>query len=186
MNNIIAIGKRYKDMNCLSLAPWSGLAWCDVELHLSQYNLSANISKECSSRLSWHLGKDSNTALPTLYDLFNNKWKPVSLQIGSQWKIELDMNNYQRYTAKKDYHVLLEKTNYGIEVNAHYNIFSIERAHEAQRNTPQYEDTITMHIVEQSKQSLDEILSLPKHEILVVEQKEIEMLEYLISALPKP
>lgn len=96
------------------------------------------------------------------------------------------MNNYQRHKAQKNYHILLEKTNYGIEINAHYNIKSIERAHEAQDNTPQYENTIHIHIIEQSKQSLDEVLSLPKHEILVVEQKEIEMLEYLISALPKP
>lgn len=182
----ITIGKPYEDLNYLSLLLWNGLATGDIFLNLSQYNISENIFKECNSRLSGHFAPDSNTALPALYDLFNDKWKLVSLSLWTQWKIELDMNNYQKHQAKKDYHILLEKTNYGIEINAFYNRLSIEHAHEPRNNTPRYEETIHMHVIEQSQKWMHEVLSLPQDEILIVEKKEIEMLEYLISALPKP
>lgn len=188
MSQTITIGKPCTlwEHNTIQLLVWDGLATWDIILWLNQIlSFDTFKSKTCNSRLSGHFAPDSNTALPALYKLFNGKWEEeyIWVPVGLKWKIELDMNNYQRYEAKKDYHVSLERTDYGIFLEAFYNKLNSDVAFGERNNTIDREDNMNMSIVEESKQWLYNNLQFEPHTMLYVSKNEFKMLEYLIANL---
>lgn len=186
MNQQITIWKEPKNniLNKIDFSLWYGSATGDIYLSITAMDLEGEYYKDCSSRLSGEFSPDSHNALPALYALFNDTWKEAKVEIWSKWKIALDMNNYQKYEAKKDYRMILEKTSYGILIKLFYNIWNMERAHEAKYNTPEREDSITIHAIKKSEEQLHDILQFDRQTMLYLEEKEFKMLEYLIAQLP--
>jgi hypothetical protein len=166
------------------ISPWESLAVGDIYLSLHQIlSFESFQFKSLGSRLSGHFGTDRNSALPVISKLFTDKWKKREVEIWSIWKIPLDMNNYQRYTLQKDYHLSLQRTDYGIKLDAFYNKFPPTLTFDEHFNTTEQEDTITIHVINKSKKWLCETLKFEPYTMMYVPQKEFDMLQYLIAKL---